>query len=101
MPGFDASCPSDMRLQAGNELKILDLDDSSKLYLGKQGVVSIDLRAQGGQGNYVWLVNDEFAGVAESQRPLRYAFRQAGDYTLTVLDAGGAVDKLSICVISP
>lgn len=101
MPGFDASCPSDMRLQAGNELKILDLDDSSKLYLGKQGVVSIDLRAQGGQGNYVWLVNDEFAGAAESQRPLRYAFRQAGDYTLTVLDAGGAVDKLSIRVISP
>ncbi len=100
LPDFDASCPVGMRLQAGNELKILDLDDTSKLTLGKQGTVSIDLRAQGGQGRYLWLVNGELAGRIGNQEPLRYIFRQAGDYTLTVLDEAGAVDKLTIRVIN-
>jgi penicillin-binding protein 1C len=101
VPALDASCPTGMRLQADHELKILGLDDTSKLYLGKQASVSIDLRAQDGQGDYLWLVNGELAGRVGNQQPLRHTFRQAGDYTLTVQDEAGAVDNSAICVVAP
>lgn len=107
LPAFDPSCPADQRLQSEHELKIRQLDDSTKLYLPsntsgatKQGV-SIDLRADGGQGQYLWLINGEMAGVDQAGTGLRYTFTQAGDYELTVVDSLGAADKVSIRVISP
>ncbi|MDD5391971.1 MAG: penicillin-binding protein 1C [Thiothrix sp.] len=100
LPAFDASCPPDMRLQAGKELLIRHLDASTRLYLQARGV-SIDLLAEGGQGRYLWLVNGDVAGVDEGHKGLRYTFTQPGDYDLVVLDSAGAVDKVSIRVISP
>jgi penicillin-binding protein 1C len=100
LPAFDASCPPDMRLQAGKELLIRHLDASTRLYLQARGV-SIDLLAEGGQGRYLWLVNGDVAGVDEEHKGLRYTFTQPGDYDVVVLDSAGAADKVSIRVISP
>jgi penicillin-binding protein 1C len=106
LPGFDASCPPGSQYQDGAQLAIRHLDDSTRLYLPKVAEaqkikgVTVDLLAEGGVGQYFWLVNGEPAGVGASQQGLRYTFARAGDYDLTVFDTAGAVDKVAIRVIS-
>lgn len=100
LPAVDASCPSNIRQQAGVELAIRNLDASTRLYIPASGSVSIELLAEGGQGNYVWLVNGEMAGVDVSHQGLLYTFERAGDYEITVFDAAGAVDKLPLRVVN-
>lgn len=99
-PAWDASCPPNIRQQAGVELAIRNLDASTRLYIPANGSVSIDLLAEGGQGNYVWLVNGEMAGVDASHKGVRYTFERAGDYEVTVFDAAGAVDKLPLRIVN-
>jgi penicillin-binding protein 1C len=104
LPTFDGSCPASLTLQAERELAIRSLDATTRLYLpqtfANQGV-SIDLQADGGQGGYFWLINGELVGEDSAHQGLRHTFTQPGDYELTVLDTAGAVDKVSIRVISP
>lgn len=105
LPDFDASCPPGSQYQGGTQLAIRHLDASSRLYLPKTvrqqaGGVTLDLLAEGGVGQYFWLVNGESAGVDATQQGLRYTFTKAGDYELTVFDTAGAVDKITIRVIS-
>lgn len=106
LPGFDPTCPLAQRYAGGVGLAIRNLDASTRLYLPKelgkgQGKgVTVDLQAQGGEGQYFWLVNGEPAGVDRERSGLRYTFTHAGDYDLTVFDAAGAVDKLPIRVVS-
>jgi penicillin-binding protein 1C len=82
------------------------LDDSTRLFLPKAPAgqaapgVTVDLLAEGGVGQYVWLVNGSPAGIDATQHGLRYTFTQVGDYDLTVFDTAGAVDKVTIRVIS-
>ena len=106
LPAFDSSCPPGSEYQSGMELSIRHLDASTRLYLpkavaGQEGAgVTLDLLAEGGEGQYFWLVNGEPAGVDAGHKGLRYTFVRAGDYELTVFDAAGAVDKVPIRVIS-
>lgn len=107
VPAFDASCPFGSEYQGGAQLVIRHLDDSTRLFLPKASTgqpvkgVTVDLRAEGGVGQHVWLVNGAPAGVDATQHGLRYTFTRAGDYDLTVFDTAGAVDKVMIRVISP
>lgn len=106
LPDFDPSCPAASQYASGTELSIRNLDASTRLYLPKTGVgqqdkgVTLDLRAEGGEGQYFWLVNGEPAGMDAAQTGLRHTFTHAGDYELTVFDAAGAVDKVTVRVIS-
>ncbi|MBU0655511.1 MAG: penicillin-binding protein 1C [Gammaproteobacteria bacterium] len=100
LPEMDPGCPPNIRQQAGVELAIRNLDASTRLYLPASGAVSIDLLAEGGQGNYIWLVNGETVGVDASHKGLRHTFERAGDYEVTVFDAAGAVDKVPLRVIN-
>ncbi|MEB4592796.1 penicillin-binding protein 1C [Candidatus Thiothrix sp. Deng01] len=102
LPAFDPACPPAQRYAGGAELAIRNLDASTRLYLPKESGkgVTVDLQAQGGEGQYFWLVNGEPAGVDRERSGLRYTFTRAGDYDLTVFDAAGAVDKLPIRVVS-
>ncbi|WGZ96311.1 MAG: penicillin-binding protein 1C [Candidatus Thiothrix putei] len=106
LPDFDPSCPPGSEYQSGTQLAIRNLDASSLLYLPKDLTgqlgkgVTLDLSAEGGEGQYFWLVNGEPAGVDTKRGGLRYTFTRAGDYELTVFDAAGSVDKVSIRVIS-
>lgn len=109
LPDFDDSCPTDQRLQGANGLRIRQLDNSTQLFLPKFDInqpqtgkgVSIELRADGGQTPYTWLINGESVGKDQTAQGLRYAFTRAGDYVITVVDYLGAADKVSIRVISP
>ena len=107
LPVFDASCPSGSEYQGGAQLAMRHLDDSTRLFLPKARAgqpatgVTVDLRAEGGVGQHVWLVNGALAGVDATQHGLRYTFTRAGDYDLTVFDTAGSVDKVVIRVISP
>ncbi|EIJ33281.1 penicillin-binding protein 1C [Thiothrix nivea] len=106
LPGFDPACPTSRQYQGGVELAIRNLDASTRLYLpatasGQQTLgVTVDLLAQGGEGQYFWLVNGEPVGIDPERDGLRYTFTRAGDYDLTVFDAAGAVDKMPIRVVS-
>lgn len=100
LPAFDGSCPPLLRTQVGQALLIRGLDASTRLYL-REAEVSIDLKAEGGEGRYLWLVNGAVAGVDEAHTGLRYRFTQPGDYTLVVTDANGAVDQVTIRVVAP
>lgn len=105
LPAFDSSCPPGSEYQGGRQLTIRQLDASTRLYLPKMAAgesqgVTLDLLADGGEGQYFWLVNGEPIGVDTARRGLRHTFTQAGDYELTVFDTAGAVDKVSIRVIS-
>ena len=107
LPKFDASCPSGSEYQEGTQLSIRYLDDSTCLYLPKVGEaqraksVTLDLHAEGGIGQYFWLINGEPIGKVVGQQGLRYTFERAGDYDLTVFDAAGGVDKVAIRVMTP
>ncbi len=106
LPAFDPSCPPASQYSGGVQLAIRHLDASTRVYLPKTAVgrnaggVTVDLLAEGGTGQYFWLVNGEPAGVDAGQQGLRYTFERAGDYDLTVLDSAGAADKVSIRVVS-
>lgn len=105
LPDFDPSCPPESRYQAGAGLRIRELDNTTQVYLpqGKpveQGI-TLNLQAEGGSGEYFWLVNGALVGVDSKHSGLRYTFMQAGDYDLTVFDAAGAVDKVRIRVLTP
>jgi membrane carboxypeptidase/penicillin-binding protein PbpC len=40
-------------------------------------------------------------GRDTTQQGLRYSFTQAGDFSLTVFDEAGAVDRVTIRVLAP
>lgn len=106
LPDFDSSCPPGSEYQGGKQLAVRHLDASTRFYLPKvvagqpSNGVTLDLLADGGEGQYFWLVNGEPVGVDAARSGLRYTFMRAGDYELTVFDTAGAVDKVSIRVIS-
>ncbi len=104
LPAFDASCPPSVQAQREQELRIRQLDASTRLYLPSTthapATVSVDLQAEGGQGEYLWLVNGELVGKDAAHQGLRYTFTQAGDYDLTVMDTAGEADKVSIQVVN-
>ncbi len=106
LPAFDSSCPPGSEYQSGKQLAIRQLDASTRLYLPNVAVeqisngVTLDLLADGGEGEYFWLVNGEAIGVDAARSGLRHTFTRAGDYELTVFDTAGAVDKVNIRVIS-
>jgi len=106
LPAFDSSCPPGSAYQGGKQLAVRHLDSSTRLYLPKVAAgqpnngVTLDLLADGGEGQYFWLVNGEPVGVDTARSGLRHTFTRAGDYELTVFDTAGAVDKVSIRVIS-
>ncbi|MGL4186802.1 MAG: penicillin-binding protein 1C, partial [Thiotrichaceae bacterium] len=80
------------------------LDDTTRVSLAKQAdtnAVTLNLQAEGGQGAYTWLVNDMPIGRDVTQQGLRYTFTQAGDFSLTVFDEAGAVDRVTIRVLAP
>ncbi len=73
LPAFDGSCPAGIEYRDEVELSIRHLDASTRLYLPKAGAgqegggVTLDLLAEGGEGQYFWLVNGEPAGVDAEQ----------------------------------
>ncbi len=106
LPAFDSSCPPGSEYRSRKQLAIRQLDASTRLYLPNLAVgqvsngVTLDLLADGGEGEYFWLVNGEAIGVDAARSGLRHTFTRAGDYELTVFDTAGAVDKVNIRVIS-
>lgn len=106
LPPLDSSCPAQLHFQDTTlAVSIRNLDTSTRLYLpqtqlGEVAAVTIDLQADGGQGQYYWLVNGEAVGVDRNGAGLRYRFVEAGDYELTVFDATGSVDHVLIQVVA-
>ena len=104
LPAFDPACSAQVQQYAGRELAIRQLDDTTRVSLAKQAdtnAVTLNLQAEGGQGAYTWLVNDMPIGRDVTQQGLRYTFTQAGDFSLTVFDEAGAVDRVTIRVLAP
>lgn len=105
LPAWDNTCPQAVQQSAAKALAIQALNASTRLVLPPttphttQTGLTIALMAEGGQGDYLWLVNGEVVGKDKEHTGLLYTFTQAGDYELMVLDTAGAAAKIKLQVL--
>ena len=105
LPAYDDSCPQRIRRQHTNALAIKSFGMGSVLRLPVVneveggGRLKVLLHAEGGQGEYLWMVNGVPVGTDLTRQGLGYEFTQPGDYELTVVDAAANVDKIDIRII--
>lgn len=98
LPAWDASCPAGTQYSQMANLSIEHFDDSSRVSLAGQTSLWLSLRAAGGKGTRVWLVNGVPVGRAAAGEELKYQLTRPGHYELMVLDEQANRDKVSIVV---
>ena len=97
---FDPSCKKPV-LVLSNEIKIEGLENNTKLRsAGADKVLPrIKLHASGGQGTYYWLINDHLVYTVSSGLPVYHRFLTTGAFQITVIDAAGHSDSVSVEVL--
>ena len=103
LPAWDASCPPSQTASVSDSVTIQGWDNSTKLYLkaaGTGGELTVRLQASAGVKPYHWFINQAWVGE-DAGTGLVYAFTQAGDYDISVVDQNGTADKVTLRVLSP
>ena len=100
IPGFDSACPNRLIAHQTQRLNITDLDNSTQLALPINGKgLRFKLKAQGGTGTYLWLVNDSPVGTDTQHNGFPYHFKDPGYYDVVVIDEMANLDRIRIRLI--
>jgi penicillin-binding protein 1C len=93
-PPLSADCQRDRAPHQA--LIILGIDADSRLRPppGSQRPVQITVRASGAAGDVRWLLNGRLVGESQGMAPITLTLKQAGEQTLTALDAGHRFGQL-------
>ena len=83
------------------ELIIISIEHNSRIKRpqGSHSALSINLQAQGGQGDLYWFVNGVPVNKQATRAVLSYTFSKKGKYQISTIDSNGQSHQISLYVL--
>ncbi len=99
LPHFDKRCRAPVA-HPTHAIKIVGLEDKHVLKAVQpvSDLPTVQLSTRGGNGKVYWYVNGQEVATSYADNIMRYPFKRAGEYQITVIDSLGSTDSINIQV---